>query len=359
MPDQPAPPVDWTSLHGDAFRGKKCLVTGAAGFIASHLSDGLLALGATVVALDDFSGGSRDKLPAGCELHEASILDADACKEAADGCELVFHLAAKVSVPASVADPVGYHASDATGTVNVLEAARGAGAKRFMYSASSSAYGDQPTLPKREDMPPMPMSPYAAAKLAGEGYCRAYAATLGLDAVSLRYFNIFGPRQAADSAYAGVIAAFARDLLNGKRPTIYGDGSASRDFTYVANVVHANLLAARHEAPLRGEVFNIGTARRTSVKELAEQMAKAAGREDLPPDHKPPRPGDVPHSLADLTLAKKVLGYERSSTSRRGCGGRWGGTRRCKASQRRLRREHLTHLDEHGIELGRIEASEP
>ena len=302
-------PADLIPLHGDAFRGRRCLVTGAAGFIGSHVADALLALGASVVALDDLSGGSLDNLPAGCDLRQDSILDPAACRAAADGCELVFHLAAKVSVPASVADPLGYHASDATGTVNVLDAARAAGARRLVYSASSSAYGEQPTLPKTEDMPPMPMSPYAAAKLAGEGYVRAYAATLGLDGVSLRYFNIFGPRQNANSAYAGVIAAFARDLLAGEHPTVYGDGSASRDFTHVANAVHANLLAARHDAPLRGEVFNVGTGERVTVKKLAERMADAAGRADLSPRHEPSRPGDVPHSLADLTRAKRVLGY--------------------------------------------------
>ena len=311
MPEETTSPaaVDWAALHGDAFRGKRCLVTGACGFIGSHLADALLSLGAHVVAMDDLSGGRLANLPVGCELRESSVRDITACRGAADRCELVFHLAARVSVPASVSDPLDYHKVDATGTVNVLEAAREDGAKRFVYSASSSAYGEQPTLPKVEDMPPMPMSPYAAAKLAGEGYVRAYAATLGLDGVSLRYFNIFGPRQAADSAYAGVIAAFARDLLAGKRPTIYGDGAASRDFTHVANAVHANLLAARHESPLKGEVFNVGTGERTSVRELAEKMAAAAGRGDLTPRHEPPRPGDVAHSLADLTRSRKVLGY--------------------------------------------------
>ena len=183
MPEEPtaAATPDWTALHGDAFDGVRCLVTGAAGFIGSHLADALVALGAGVIALDDLSGGSRDNLPHGADFRDGSVLDVDACRAAADGCELVFHLAAKVSVPASVADPLGYHAVDATGTVNVLDAARAAGARRLVYSASSSAYGDQPTLPKREDMPPLPMSPYAAAKLAGEGYCRAYARTLGLD----------------------------------------------------------------------------------------------------------------------------------------------------------------------------------
>jgi UDP-glucose 4-epimerase len=222
----------------------------------------------------------------------------------------VFHLAAKVSVPASVEDPAGYHQVDATGTVRVLEAARRAGVRRVVYSASSSAYGDTPTLPKHEQMPPTPQSPYAAAKLAGEAYCRAHASVYDLDAVSLRYFNIFGPRQNANSAYAGVIAAFARDLLAGKRPTIFGDGSASRDFTFVANVVQANLLAARHEKPLGGDVLNVGVGRRITINELAEQMAKMLDRSDLAAEHAAERPGDVAHSLADLSHTRNVLGYE-------------------------------------------------
>jgi len=303
--------VDWRALHGDFFEGRHCVVTGGAGFIGSHLADALLALGAHVDVFDDLSGSRVEQVPALTSLRTESILDAEAVVNYTNETDVVFHLAAKVSVPASVEDPAGYHASDATGTVNVLEACRKNGVRRMVYSASSSAYGDQPTLPKTEAMPPMPMSPYAAAKLAGEGYCRAYAACYdGLDAVSLRYFNVFGPRQNANSAYAGVIAAFARDLLAGKRPTIFGDGSASRDFTHVANVVHANLLAARHDGPLRGEVFNVGVGASVTVADLARHMAEAAGLPDLEPDHQPPRPGDVAHSLASLTKSSKVLGYE-------------------------------------------------
>ncbi len=229
---------------------------------------------------------------------------------AADQCHYAFHLAAKVSVPASVEDPVAYHAADATGTVNVLDACRRTGVRRVVYSASSSAYGDQPTLPKTEDMPPLPMSPYAAAKLAGEGYVRAYAACYEMDAVSLRYFNIFGPRQNANSAYAGVVAAFCRNLLAGRRTTIYGDGSATRDFTHVANAVHANLLAARHDKPLRGDIINVGTGRRTSVLELAQTLTAAAKLSGLVPEHKPPRQGDVAHSQASVEKAETLLGYE-------------------------------------------------
>ncbi len=299
----------WRKLHGDAFEGKHCLVTGGLGFIGGHLTEALASLGARVIVLDDATGGN-DRPYGSFEIHHQSVTDLGLCEVAMSSCELVFHLAAKVSVPASVKDPMAYHDACATGTANVLDAARRGSVRRVVYSASSSAYGDQPTLPKTETMPPLPMSPYAAAKLAGEGYCRAYANCYDLDAVSLRYFNIFGPRQNANSAYAGVIAAFARDLLAGKRPTIYGDGTASRDFTHVDNVVHANLLAARHPEPLNGDVFNVGTARRITVADLARRMASAAGRDDLMPQFVDERPGDVPHSLADLTKIREVLDYE-------------------------------------------------
>lgn len=305
---------DWRRLHGRALEGRRCLVTGVAGFIASHLADALLALGARVRGLDDLSEGEESNISAGVDFVRGSITDAQTCRRAVEGCEVVFHLAAKVSVPRSVLDPAGYHQTNVTGTLNLLEAAQAAGVRRFIYSASSSAYGDLPELPKREDMPPRPMSPYAAAKLAAEHYVRAFAAVYEIDAVSLRYFNIFGPRQNANSAYAGVIAAFARDMLAGAAPTIYGDGSASRDFTYVANAVQANLLAARHEKPLDGDVLNVGIGRRISVLELNDIMGKLVagmiGGEAKPPRFEPPRPGDVPHSLADLSRISGVLGYE-------------------------------------------------
>ncbi len=307
-------PVDWRGLHGNALAGRRCLVTGVAGFIGSHVAEALVALGADVRGLDDLSEGDRRNIPGGLEFVEGDICDLGTCRQAAAGSELVFHLAAKVSVPRSVSDPVGYHATNVTGTVSLLDAARREGVSRFIYSASSSAYGDQPELPKHERMPPLPMSPYAAAKLAGEHYVHAYAAVYELDAVSLRYFNIFGPRQNANSAYAGVIAAFARDLLAGEQPTIYGDGSATRDFTYVANAVHANLLAARHGDPLQGEVLNVGIGRRFSVLDLADMMSRLvgelSGKPAPEPRFAPPRPGDVPHSLADLARIRQVLGYE-------------------------------------------------
>lgn len=299
----------WIQLHGEAFRGRRCLVTGGAGFIGSHLVDALVQLGARVVVIDDLSGGDRSNLNPAAEFVAGSILDARALAQVAAGCELVFHQAAKVSVPASVADPVTYCRVNIDGVQFVLEAARQAGAHRLMFAASSSAYGDSPELPKVESMPPLSRSPYAATKVAGEHLVRAYAASYDLDAVSLRYFNIFGPRQNANSAYAGVIAAFARQILRGERPTITGDGTATRDFTFVHNAVHANLLAARHPDRLRGEVFNIATGKSSTVRALAERMAALLERPDLTPQLAPPRPGDVPHSRADITLAGRRLGY--------------------------------------------------
>lgn len=299
----------WLQLHGDAFRGRRCLVTGGAGFIGSHLVDALLELAADVAVLDDLSGGDRQNLNPAATFIEGSILDPDTLARAAAGRELVFHQAAKVSVPASVADPVTYCRVNIDGVQLVLEAARQAGAKRLTFAASSSAYGDSPELPKVESMPPMSMSPYAATKVAGEHLVRAYAASYDLDAVSLRYFNIFGPRQNANSAYAGVIAAFARQILAGEPPTITGDGTATRDFTFVHNAVHANLLAARHPQRLNGEAFNIATGRSSTVRELAERMAALLGRPDLAPRFAPPRPGDVPHSRAEISLAAQRLGY--------------------------------------------------
>jgi UDP-glucose 4-epimerase len=304
------PQTDWRSLHGDAFANRRVLVTGGCGFIGSHVTDALATLGAAVTVLDDLSEGTTDYLPASARFVRGSLLDPTALAEAMVDAEVVFHLAALVSVPRSVEKPTEYHTVNATGTLNVLETARRCGVRRVVYSASSSAYGDSETLPKTETLSDLPQSPYAASKLVGEHYVRAYARCYPIDAVSLRYFNIFGPRQKADSAYAGVVAAFAKTLLAGKRPTIYGDGTASRDFTFVHNAVHANLLAARRQQPFRGEVINVATARQLTVKQLAEAMARLLGREDLSPHFAPPRAGDVQHSLADLARARRELGYE-------------------------------------------------
>jgi len=303
--------TDWKQLHGNAFAGARAVVTGGAGFIGSHVCEALTTLGASVVALDDLSGGTRDNLAGinGVELLEGSILDQAALDQAMRGCRYVFHLGAMVSVPGSVERPRQYHDVNTTGTLEVLDAARRAGVQRVMFAASSSAYGDSPELPKVETMAPMSCSPYAATKVAGEHLLRAYAASYPLDTVSLRYFNIFGPRQNANSAYAGVIAAFAKRMIGGEPPVITGDGTASRDFTFVHNAVHANLLAARHPRPLKGEVFNVATAHSCTITQLAESMAKLLSRRDLKPIYAPPRAGDVQHSLADLTRSRETLGY--------------------------------------------------
>jgi len=303
--------TDWTKLHGDAFRGARCLVTGGAGFIGSHVVEALSALGARIVVLDNLIGGERGNVERfKPDFVEGSILDGDAVARAARDCRYLFHLAALGSVPHSVEKPLEYHEVDATGTVKVLEAARRAGVQRVMYSASSSAYGDSEELPKRETMPPNPRSPYASAKLAGEAYMSAYAGCYGIDTVSLRYFNIFGPRQNPNSAYAAVIAAFAKAVTAGKPPTIFGDGEQSRDFTFVHNAVHANLLAARATKKLNGDVVNVACGVRVSVNELAPMMCEMFGRPDLKPVHAPERAGDVKHSQADLTKVRQVLGYE-------------------------------------------------
>lgn len=303
--------TDWPSLHGDFFSGSRVLVTGGAGFIGSHLAEALVKLGAKVVVVDDLSGGDRNNL-AGfgpVEFVHGSILDQPLLNRLTAGCGFVFHLAALGSVPASVEKPRLYQQVNVEGTLNVLEAARSAGVRRVMFSASSSAYGENP-VPWIETQPPMPCSPYAATKLADEGLMRAYSVSYGLDTASLRYFNIFGPRQNANSAYAAVIAAFAKAFLGGKRPVIFGDGEQSRDFTFVHNAVHANLLAARREKNIVGEVINVGCGVRVSVNQLAEMMASALGRTDLKPVYEPVRAGDLKHSYADLTRARAILGYE-------------------------------------------------
>lgn len=306
--------MEWKQLHGESFAGGLALVTGGAGFIGSHLVEALVSLGATVTVLDDLSGGRWQNLEgfgAGVRPIEGSILDRSALAEATAGCDWVFHQAALGSVPRSVAEPVRYHEVNVMGTVQVLEAARAAGSvRRVIYAGSSSAYGDPPVDgAKVETMPPLPRSPYAATKLGGEHAMRAWAHSYGLDTAVLRYFNIFGPRQRADSAYAAVIAAFAKAMLDGRPATIFGDGQTSRDFTFVANAVHANLLAARCDKPLMGEAFNIATGRRVNLLQLHEAMAYLLGRQGAAPVHEPERAGDVRYSLADITRAKQTLGY--------------------------------------------------
>jgi len=307
--------IDWTKLHGDFFKGARVLVTGGAGFIGSHLTEALVTLGAKVRVLDDLVGGSEKNLRAigraeTVEFVQGSILDNALVQEACRDYRYVFHQAALGSVPASMERPRVYVDVNVTGTLNVLEGARAAKVHRVMFAASSSAYGDAPTLPKIETMPPAPLSPYAASKVAAEALMSAYANSYGLDTVSLRYFNIFGPRQNANSAYAAVIAAFAAALLSDKAPVIFGDGEQSRDFTYVANAVHANLLAARSDRPLGGAAMNVACGARVTVNALADAMARALGKTDLKPDRRPARTGDVKHSLADLTKVGALLGYK-------------------------------------------------
>ncbi len=313
----------WQSIHGNTFAGAKVLVTGGAGFIGSHIASALAKLGASVLALDDLSGGgdgdfdglgpalserSESKRP--IEFVRGSILDVPLLKRCVNGCRYVFHQAALGSVPGSVAEPQRYFEANVTGTINVLEAARAAGVHRLMFAASASAYGSSEALPKIETMDAQPISPYAASKVAGEAFLRAYSASYPLDTVSLRYFNIFGPRQNANSAYAAAIAAFATAALAGKRPTIFGDGEQSRDFTHVDNVVHANLLAARSDRPLRGEIINIAVGQRVSVNELVREVVAFCKNPELLPTYAPERAGDVRHSLADIGRAREILGYE-------------------------------------------------
>ena len=305
------PRRDWRTLHGNHFRNVRVLITGGAGFIGSHLAEALVSLGASVVVLDDLSGGSQENLATfgPVEFVKGSITDREVVARCTHGCRYVFHQAALGSVPRSVEQPRLYNEVNTTGTLNVLEGAREAGVQRVMFAASSSAYGDN-GVPWVETMPVLPRSPYAATKVAGEALLRAYSASYGLDTASLRYFNIFGPRQNANSAYAAVIAAFAKALLSGQNPVIYGDGEQSRDFTFVHNAVHANLLAARHDGRIAGEVLNVGCGGRVSVNDLARVMAEAMGRPDLRPVYQPERAGDLKHSFADLTRTRSTLGYE-------------------------------------------------
>jgi nucleoside-diphosphate-sugar epimerase len=288
------------------------LVTGGAGFIGSHIAAALAASGARVRVLDDLSTGYAENLEeigGRVELVRASLLDADALRRALEGVELVFHEAAIPSVPRSVENPEETHRACVEGTFALLVAAREAGVRRVVYAASSSAYGDQPTLPKVEDMAPQPLSPYAAAKLVGEYYCQVWARTYGFETVSLRYFNVFGPRQDPGSQYSGVISRFISALLSGERPVIYGDGEQSRDFTYISNVVDANFRAAETTRGV-GEVINVATGERATLNELLEALKVITGKPDVTADYREARVGDVRHSLADITRARELLGYE-------------------------------------------------
>lgn len=291
------------------FAGARVLVTGGAGFIGSHLSHALHGLGAKVVVLDDLSGGYVENLPPGAEFHKASILDEATLHRAIQGCRYVYHEAALVSVPQSVAEPEKCAQVNLVGTQRVLTAASKAGVKRLVFAASAAAYGNTPSLPSREDHIPDCWSPYAASKVAGEFLLQSQARCTPLSTVSLRYFNIFGPRQDPSSPYAAVISAFIKMLLSGRQPTVMGDGEQTRDFTFIDNVVYANLLAATSPRPLAGEVFNIGTGHRTRLLDVLTDMGKALGI-DATPTFAPPRAGDVRHSVADISRAREILGYE-------------------------------------------------
>jgi UDP-glucose 4-epimerase len=287
------------------------LVTGGAGFIGSHIATALVERGDRVRVLDNLSTGFKTNMQhflERIEFLEGDLLDEKAVAKAVDGVDCIFHEAALASVPRSVADPLASHAHCVTGTVTLLNAARKAKVRRVVYAASSSAYGDQPYCSKREIDLPAPLSPYAAAKLSCEYYCQAFTATYGLETVAIRYFNVFGPRQDPNSEYSAVIPRFITAMLEGKQPVIYGDGLQSRDFTFVANVVKANLLAA--DAPgVAGQVFNAANGKSTNLLTLIRLLNELL-QLNIQPIHEPARVGDDRESLADITMARKFLNYE-------------------------------------------------
>jgi len=287
------------------------LVTGGGGFIGSHLARSLLARGQRVRILDNFSTGKpaniadiQDRV----ELIEGSVADADVCQRACEGVDFVFHKAAAPSVPKSVEDPQTAHQSNAEGTFNMLIAARDAKVRRFVFAGSSAAYGELPGLPKSETMGTSPLSPYAVHKIMGEHYCAVFAQCYGLETISLRYFNVFGPRQDPKSQYAAAIPAFITAIINDQSPTIYGDGEQTRDFTYIDNVIEANMKAIAAEKT-RGEIVNIACGRKISVNEIIAEINTALGK-NVACNHVGERAGDIKHSWADIERAKAVIGFE-------------------------------------------------
>jgi UDP-glucose 4-epimerase len=290
----------------------KVLVTGGAGFIGSNLTEALLKAGHQVWVLDNFSTGKRENLifarefPS-LEVVKGDIRDLSLCQAAVERVQYVFHLAALPSVQQSVEDPLTSNSVNVEGTLNLLLSSRDAEVKRMIYASSCAIYGDDPTLPKREDMAPMPLSPYALQKYIGERYCQLFSQLYGLETVSLRYFNIFGPKQDPTSVYSAVIPRFIAAFLQNSSPVIFGDGDQSRDFTYIDNVVQANLLAMSVDH-LQGEVVNVACGERTSLNQLVEVLKKIIGSE-IPVVYQPPRDGDVKHSFADVRKAKEVLNY--------------------------------------------------
>jgi UDP-N-acetylglucosamine/UDP-N-acetyl-alpha-D-glucosaminouronate 4-epimerase len=285
------------------------LVTGGAGFIGSHLVDRLLRDGRTVRVLDSFATGRRENLAhlEDVEIVEGDIQSYERVHTAVRGCDCVLHQAALPSVPRSVQDPLMTNVVNVTGTLNVLLAARDSGVRRVVYASSSSVYGPGVELPKREDAPPQPVSPYAVSKLAGESYCRAFAAVYGLESIALRYFNVFGPRQDPTSQYSAVIPRFITAARSGRAVTVYGDGSQSRDFTFIDNVVHANLCAL-NAARAEGQALNIACGERISLLAVIGVLGDLL-QQDIEVDHAPPRAGEIPHSLADVSRAASEIGY--------------------------------------------------
>ncbi len=300
----------------------KFLITGIAGFIGSSLASALVERGEQVRGVDNFLTGKRENLQGllgRIEFKQADLRDARAMREACEGIDYVLHMGALPSVPLSVKEPVPSHACNVEGTFNVLEGARAARVKRVVYAASSSAYGDPPVLPSNESMRPMPISPYAVQKLAGEYYMGSYWQVYGLETVSLRYFNIFGPRQSADSPYSGVLAKFIQQMLSGLRPTIFGTGQQGRDFTYVDNVISANLLACQAPAQkIAGKVFNIACGGRHTLLEVYGALARMIGFSG-PPLFGPARTGDILNSQADISAAASAIGISRWLPSKKAC----------------------------------------
>jgi nucleoside-diphosphate-sugar epimerase len=316
--------LSFAAFAQEAAQGGKTLaqflVTGVAGFIGRSIAAALLERGEKVRGIDSFITGKRENLIGleGMELLEGDLADPSVCAQACEGVEIIFHEAALASVPRSVADPVGTNVNCVDATLNLLVAAKAAGVRRVVYAGSSSAYGDTPTLPKREDMLPVPISPYAVAKLAGEHYMTTFARVYGMETVTLRYFNVFGPYQDPSSHYSGVLAIFCRKMLAGEAPTIYGDGEQSRDFTYIANVVHANLLAAAAPAEkVSGRMMNAATGTRITLNETFSILKDLTGFSGVP-IYEASRAGDIRDSLADISLAKVLAGYEPQVDFREG-----------------------------------------
>ena len=288
------------------------LVTGGAGFIGSSIASALASSGARVRVIDDLSTGyleNLDEIGGNIDFVKASVADENALRRALEDVELVFHEAAIPSVPRSIENPRQTHTASVDSTFSLLLASKEKRVRRVIYAASSSAYGDQPTLPKREDMLPDPLSPYAVAKLVGEYYCQVFTRVYKLETLSLRYFNVFGPRQDPSSQYSGVISRFISALLKDQSPVIYGDGEHSRDFTYIDNIVEANLKAAETNKGL-GSIINVATGQRISLNQLLKEIKDLTGKVHVNADYRKPRAGDVVHSLADITRARELLGFE-------------------------------------------------